>query len=553
MDATVDTLDSRSAVVVVSVLPDGVISAAVEAALHATTDLRVTLTTARDLAAARSLLSRARFDALLVDPHLFQASGPERLLLGELVKKIPVVMVGPAGAVRSAEAVRMGVRDYVPIDDRLSVTLPAALRNALVARTGKPATTASRQLHGRTIGFVGTAGGVGTTTALLNCAVALGLHGRSVIVAELSAWSSSFGAQLNQSPTGTLADLLSSPEHIGRGIEAYLQPLTPNVRVLFGSPVPRPLTPADAEPLDRVLRELSRLADVVLVDLPVRLPEPFRDVARHLDQVVLVAPPDSGPGPASEALDRLRTWGIGKARVALLAVDRYARPTSSGSAEAGCRAFGISYLGRVPPAARAMRSAAERGLPLLLAARDHPAALFMEVVARELHAAADHQRLKVVLVNADDAAAGAVCDLLDESDPVRFDVARAVSLDDALGEISRGAFHAVLLLAGDEQGELERDVTRVADTGDQTALVVLSVGSTPAVLGRALARGAQESIELGRTDSYWLVHCILSAIERQRMTQRLRAQKRELESCEVSHRRIIVQLLREAQHDPRMV
>lgn len=424
-------------------------------------------------------------------------------------------------------------------------------------RTDRPPASAgdsARRAHGRTVGFVGAKGGVGTTSALLNCAVALARDGRSVIAAELTPWASSFTAQLRQEPSATLADLLATPEHIDRDIERYLVPMPPGVRLLFGSPRPRALTAVDAQPLDRVVHALAVHADTVLVDLPVRLTPEFRLVARHLDHVVLVLQPYATQlGVASETIGRLRALGVGKSRISILPVNRDGDACGLIPPDAMARALGMSLLGAVPAAHDSFGQASERGLPLLLAASGHPAGAAHVLATAELVAAVDHLRLMVALVNADDAKARLVSDLLDDSDPQRFELVRAASLDDVLAEVSHGAFHAVLLFPGGAPEELSRDLNRITTMSEQTAVVVVTPSTDDASVHPCVVGGAQDCIELAHSDTYWLVHSLLAAIERQRLAQRLRAQNRELESCDLSHRRIITQLLREVQHDPRMV
>lgn len=546
----IDASAGRTSVVVIGVMRDPRLLTAVDATLHTTQDLRVTLTALRDLAAAKSLSARARFDAILVEDALLDDSD-QRQLFAELARRLPALAIGRTTA-RAADAMRAGARDHVSADDRLSIALPAALRAAISPRPRTGSGNASRKVHGRAVGFVGVSGGVGTTSTLVNCAASLARQGRSVIAAELTPWTSAFAAQLRRSPAASLADLLASPEHIERDIEGYLTPLPCGVRVLFGSRVPRGLTALDAQPLDHVLYALARLADVVLLDLPGRLPETFRQLARHLDQVVLVEDPRPEQADlACAAVDRLEAWGVGKARIGLIQITR-STPVPDRSGPDLASALGIAYLGTIPGATRPLDTAAGRGVPLVVAEPEAPVSAAYAAASLELLAAADHQRLKVALVNASEETARIVSELLDESDPVRFDLLRAVSLDDVLGEVTRGAFHAVLLFTEGRGDDLERDLSRLCGSSEQTAVVVGSVGGGPP-LGRALARGAQDVIELVRSNTYWLAHCLVSAIERQRQLHKLRAQQRELENCEVSHRRIIMQLLREAQHDPRMV
>ena len=552
----------RSSLVVLCVIRDADLARTAESVLRNLPDLRVTTFAAKDLAAVRALLARTRFDAMLVESAVLEdvpggapAGQGAVELLSELALQVPVIAVGrPGFASLDRDALRAGARDAV-VADELPATLPRALRAAVdLAHAPPPRADAPRAVPGRTIGFVGARGGVGTTTALLNCAAALARQHRSVIAAEITAWTSAFRAQLGQAPAIDLGDLLSAPAHGGEVDELQLTQLVPGVRLLCGPPVPRPAAARDAEKLDRLVLDLAHLADTVLVDLPASLPESVRLAVRHLDHVVIVTPPYPALiASVKTSIARLLAWGMGLTRMSVLIVSRDPEAADALPPDRWMQDIPVALAGSIPSASVACAHACGRGLPVVLCAPDNPVSASYVAMTAEVLAAVDHQRLKVVLVEADDQLEDYISKSLEDAHTVRFELSRSKCLGDVFPEIERGGFHAVLLAPRGSGEDLQRDLARVTAVCGRTAVVVMLRLPSEATAHLCLTAGAQDVIDLDHRDSYWFVHCLVSAIDRQRLVFKMQAKTRALESCELSHRRLITQVLRGVQHDPRMV
>lgn len=540
--------------VIVRVMRDEEEASAVDGVLRAISGHRVAVTKARDPEAAKTALTRGHVDALVVGLEFLEGTATGRVSVSELAELAPLILVGPPGTrERGADALRVGARDYVMCDAHLARSLTAAIQ-AVTSRPDPAKGEVHRRTHGRVIGFVGAHGGCGTTTTVLNTAVALAHQKRRVIAAELGTWASSFAAQFKAEPSATLDQLLLAPEHIGRLTEQYLVELIDGVRVLYGSPAPRSPVSGEEQLNARVVHALAELSDYVLVDLPTHLPPAYRTAVRHLDHVVLVTEPYAALVPrCSELVERLHGWGIGVSRMSLVVVKRDGDAPDALAPHAVARDVGLALAGTLPPAGEACRQACERGLPVLISSAQSPLCGAVTATTLELVAAVDHQRLKVAVVNADEDTARRLEDTLEESDPVRFELTFARGLDDILADAARGSFHAVLVVPRGTGEELDRDVSRIAMLAERSAVVVLALADADRLMHACVQGGAQDCVELGRGDGYWLAHAVTAAVERQRMMHRLQVRNRELETCEASHRRIIMQLLRDAQHDPRMV
>jgi len=549
----------RPSVVVLLAVRDDDVRMALEQELRAIPDLRVTVTVARDLDAARRVASRMRFEVLVMELSMLDGSARAAELVSELAFLIPTVVIGPSGSTeRSRVALRVGARDFVAQDEQFAQNLPRAVRAAMAVSCQKVGRARGVPrvvvVQGRLVGFVGIRGGVGTTTALLNCAVALAQGHRSVIAAELSTWTSSFAAQLRQQPSLTLADLLTTPGHIGQVTERYLAPLLPGVRLLYGSATPRAPSPDDAELFDRVINVLGYQADYVLVDLPANLPELHRRVVRHLDHVVVVIDRyKSSLAVAVETIARLDAWGVARACISLLAIDKDLDCRDTRPAEALASELGFSLIGSVPAAPIICSQASGRGVPVLQSAAGHALSASLTAAAAELVKLVDYQRLKVAVVNADDGVTKTLSDLLKESEAVRFELTFASSVDEMLEGVTQGAFHAVLLVPRGSGEDFQRDLSRMAILCERIALVVVAPVADSNLVKMATAAGAQDCVHLPCMTTIWLVHCLLSSIERQRVVYRLHVRNRELETCELGYRKMIIQVLRERHPDQGMV
>ena len=474
-----------------------------------------------------------------------------------LAFQVPLIVVGTkASEPRLREALRAGARDAVIRDAELATTLPRAIKAAMSLSGRRPARAvpAPRLMQGRLVGFLAVHEGAGSTTALLNFAAALERERRPVIAAELDLWTSSFAAQLHHTPIATLADLLDTPEHVSAVIERYLTPLSPRVRLLMGPLAPRAPQPGDAERLHLISRFLARLADYVLVDLPAGLPEASLRVVAHLDHIVLVTPPCAGAqADAADLVARLVSLGMHRARMSLLTVERDQEMRDVVPVDTMAGALGINPLGALPPAASLCRDAAERGLPALLVAPGHALSAACTRAVSALGAAVEHERLRVAIINADDAVAERLAAQLHESTATRFELVRAACVDDILAEVSRGAFHAVLLIPRGSGEEFECDLKRLTAASPRTAVTVVTRSADEAAMHTSILAGAQDCLYNARIDPYWLSHCLVTAIERQRTTYDLHARMVELESCEATYRRLLMQVLRTSSADPRMV
>lgn len=390
-------------------------------------------------------------------------------------------------------------------------------------------------MHGKSIGFVGAGSGVGTTQAALSTAGWLVEQHRSVIAAEIQPWLGAFARQLKITPRSTLSDVLGAPARIESDLDRHLTVMPLGLRVLPG---PRQVMPPrlfGQEVLDRLLHALADRAEYVVLDLPAGMPETYSRLMRHLDHVVLVVQPHGSCVQATRLLvERLRGWGLGPTRLSAVAVQKeHGDPASLQTVRDLCVGLGIALSGEVP--------------------RNADTAAAFCAVAREVTAEVDHLRPRVALITRDDDVARRLRGLMDDADPVRFDVTRAKQLDDLSADLIAGAYDAVLVVRDDKTTPVEQLVGRTLALAERTAVLVILTGEANDRDATGLGCGAQDQLHLDRTDAYWLSHAIRTAIERRHVQAELEREVRDLVACEMDLRRMVVQLLRESHHDPRMV
>jgi pilus assembly protein CpaE len=147
---------------------------------------------------------------------------------------------------------------------------------------------------GRVIAVYGTAGGVGTSTVAVNLADALAARGEgSVALVDLDLWFGIDALALNLTPRQGAAEALSDPNRIDAMLlDRVLEKHGDGVLVLAAPASPEVAAPPSDDALEKLLTELRRKVDVVVLDLP-RLWTPWiKSTLIEAQEVVLVTYPD---------------------------------------------------------------------------------------------------------------------------------------------------------------------------------------------------------------------------------------------------------------------
>jgi len=261
---------------------------------------------------------------------------------------------------------------------------------AILARSKRKKAEEIPHTKARMIAFLGSKGGVGTTTLAVNVAVAMaqGLaKDKKIILADFQAGMATSALQLGlRSNAGISRVLEQSHDRIdGKVIESQLQEYMSGLLVLGGQIEPPgaalPLLPEQAE---AIIRHLGATADYLVLDLGVGLGEVNRHILPRCDAIVVgIEPQRWSIMLARSLLEELNvSLGIPRHRVVLTLVNK--TPSSSALSKdtiEGLLQHEITTV--ITPAPELAFQSGEMGRPLI---QIQPASL----VAQQIRALAEH-------------------------------------------------------------------------------------------------------------------------------------------------------------------
>ena len=225
------------------------------------------------------------------------------------------------------------------------------------------------------VAFLGAKGGVGTTTAAVNVAAALAQENKSVIAVELRPCYGTLIHHLRRSaPTYNLRHVFDLDKLNQHEISLRLSGAIPRLQVLFGPQRPEEFKEIDAGQAVNILDEMTRMADVTILDLPCQPSDANAAAVRKSDYVVLVVEREPSSFAAGRvALDLLRSWGVPQERVGALVMNRSPAVVSQKLVEVRF-ILGCDIIGVIPLAADVCAAGGEtpRGLSTSERCRSRP-------------------------------------------------------------------------------------------------------------------------------------------------------------------------------------
>jgi CheY-like chemotaxis protein len=237
-------------------------------------------------------------DVMILDIMMPDLDGYEvckQLRANPATANLPILMfTAKSGMTDKVAGFQAGADDFLtkPIhpDELVSRVETALIRSA--RRTTKEVVPSRAKIFG----FLGSKGGVGTTTLALNVGVVLTQEldrGKQVIVADMRSGLATVGAQLDLRGGG-LVHLINQPAQSiqPKIVEAQLEEHRTGIRILSGQIEPpgvaAPVSPTHAQ---AILRDLGALADYVLLDLGVGLDDTNRYLLPACHHIVVTAEP----------------------------------------------------------------------------------------------------------------------------------------------------------------------------------------------------------------------------------------------------------------------
>jgi pilus assembly protein CpaE len=214
------------------------------------------------------------------------------------------------------EAMRAGANEFFPWAPP-EETFHAAIQRAAARRQTTPGVRAGAT----TYVFVGSKGGVGTTTIAINTAVEVSrLSKRPTAILDLRAGLGEVGLFLDVRPKYTIVDALDNLQQLDRD---FLQQLVASHKsgldVLVGSDQFDRPGPGDGPALEELIRFLSRQYDHLLIDAGSNLDACAIVALYAADKIFLVATPDVASVRNSQrVLHRVQQLGACSDRVNIL-------------------------------------------------------------------------------------------------------------------------------------------------------------------------------------------------------------------------------------------
>jgi DNA-binding response OmpR family regulator len=320
-------------------------------------------------------------DLIILDVMLPGIDGFEvchRLRSAPKTAQLPILMLsGKAHEIDKATGLKVGADEYLtkPVTPR---ELVSRIESQLARKTAAKS---------KIIAFLGTKGGVGTTTTVVNVAVTLSQKGKQVIVADLCAYNGNLTEHLGLKPEKSITELLGKPidniKH--RELEAALAVYQSGVRVIA---IPRPGEECSSSNVNLLFGRLREVADYLLVDLSAPLSDLGKATLSKCDLVIIVTDFKAGALPDLKTTSALvQKLGVSKERVGAVLIDREA--TFPKEALSNMRSIiemntKLSLLGVIPYEIKASLEAMPGATPLILSKPNSPMAWSIREVASHI-------------------------------------------------------------------------------------------------------------------------------------------------------------------------
>lgn len=313
--------------------------------------------------------------------------------LRDKAPNVPIVVLGGSGDEGLREnTMREGAADFL-IRDASAADILKALRS-VAGKTGSspalPQPTIPAGKRGKILAFMGSKGGVGTTTVALNVAAAL-TRNRRVILAELhpemGILPHYFQPHRSIRDLGDLGQAENRTEQVTtHELQACLWPVknVPGMQVLYGSrslESSAGLYPALAR---SILTIAAELADYVVIDLPVSLGETNRAIVECSDCLALVVERDPISVQAAKSiLRRVDSWNAAKLSLGAVILNRAALVSPMSFADIDAELH-IPTLGVIPPASDLCAAAQQAHAPLVALDTDSLASLALRDLSQTI-------------------------------------------------------------------------------------------------------------------------------------------------------------------------
>jgi DNA-binding response OmpR family regulator len=268
-------------------------------------------------------------DLILVDLNLPDSSGYETFLrVREHTRGIPiVVLTGLDDDQAAVLAVEDGAQDYLVKSLIQPKFIARCVHMALSRQKRQVARKESASsMRGAVLSFVGSKGGVGTSTTAMNIAALLAQNGFGTMLIELQEGrTGSLSLYLQADPPQGLDSLLKKPADTitSSDLDACLVEALPGLYLLCPTPSFGTWRALDAYHVQAIIGAARRLCRFVVLDLPARIDEGVAEALELSDSITMLVDRESASVHCGAALiEQIRKATSRKKQVGLAVVDR---------------------------------------------------------------------------------------------------------------------------------------------------------------------------------------------------------------------------------------
>ncbi|NIS79449.1 MAG: response regulator [Anaerolineales bacterium] len=321
-------------------------------------------------------------DLILLDIMMPDMDGYEvtrHLRSDPTLEHIPIIMFTAKTMVDDKVAgFESGVDDYLT-----KPTHPAELTahiKAVLSRTIQ--TIAPQAEKAQIMGFLGSRGGIGTSTLALNVSIVLKQDNEEVIFAELNPGHGTVALELSIPNTTGLSNLLTrslNDIHL-RSVETEIVHHKSGIRMLLSSHFPGEVELDQAIPqMEAIVENLSSLCTTLILDFGSSLKPYVKSLLKLCDRLILVVEPVFPSNIIGRAfLEELVNDGINKKKICLALINRV-RSTLQIPWRQVETDMGLELAGIVSPAPDIALQASQSSTPLVVA---HPDSLVSDQIRK---------------------------------------------------------------------------------------------------------------------------------------------------------------------------
>lgn len=336
------------------------------------------VTSAASLSAGLVLIEHCKPEVIVVDLTLPDSSGYETFLrVRERAGEIPIiVLTGLDDDQIAIRAVEDGAQDYL-VKSLTEPKLIARSMNMSLSRQSR--LTASRRAgplaSGMVLSFIGSKGGVGTSTTALNVAALLAHNGVEAVAVELQLGRpGSLSHYLETEPRYGINSLAQKPAETitAADFEHCLVEAVSGLRLLCPTASPGTWRTLGANHAHAIISAARRTCAYVILDLPARIDEGVAEALKVSDSITMLVDREWAAVRCGVTfLEQIKMATSRSREVRLVVVDRTGLKEPLSLAEIKSQ-LKMHPLAMIPPAAGDIAQSHSARTPLALLYPDHP-------------------------------------------------------------------------------------------------------------------------------------------------------------------------------------